>query len=389
MRGSRLLVLADVGGPAFHAGGEATLEANLQRLAATAPQTAVRVLGCDAGAREIAAALIESDALLISGRCRLLGQPVVAIGAAARRRIPVVTGGQTIGLDLSDVEREVLSRALATVAAVGVRDVPSAIVAAELGVPGERIFYQVDDAFGLAGVHPRDAALVRAAATPFMAVTLDATFVGPSLVRIGSQLAAVAREAGLRVVLIPHAGPRDADGAVASLLADQLAGEGVEATLVPLLPATEVVWLTRRAAAVVSSRLHPLVFGLSAGVPCLALHRDASTRSELQGALSHVGMRLWSVPPAEIDAGGLTVKFRELWRHRDALRDVIRVSLPTLKRRDARRWHHVLTRLGIPPTDATAHGPAPVGWPAEAMTLAKAFQARARLTGSDPLSEYR
>ena len=147
----------------------------------------------------------------------LLGEPVEAIAAAARRGIPVVTGGQTIGPELSDVERDALSGALPTVAAVGVRDVPSAILAAELGVPGERIFYQVDDAFGLAGVRPRDAALVRAAATPFVAVTLDATFVGPSLVRIGSQLAAVAREAGLRVVLIPHAGPRDADGAIASL----------------------------------------------------------------------------------------------------------------------------------------------------------------------------
>jgi polysaccharide pyruvyl transferase WcaK-like protein len=295
VRGSRLLVLADVGGPAFHVGGEATLEANLQRLAASSQETAVRVLGW---------------------------------------------------------------------------------------VPGERIFYQVDDAFGLAGVHPRDAVLERAADAPFIAVTLDPSFAAATLARLGAQLAAVAREAGLRVVVIPHVRPRDADGPVALLLADQLAGEGVEAMVVPMLPATEVVWLTQRAGAVVSSRPHPLVFGLAAGVPCLALHRDASTRSELQGALSHVGMRLWSVPVAELEVGGLTVKFRELWRHRDALRDVIRASLPILKRRDARRWHHVLTRLGIPPADVAASGPAPVGWPAEAMTLAKAFQARARL--SDP-----
>jgi polysaccharide pyruvyl transferase WcaK-like protein len=151
--------------------------------------------------------------------------------------------------------------------------------------------------------------------------------------------------------------------------------------VVPVLPATELIWLTRRAAAVVSSRLHPLVFGLAAGVPCLALHRDASARLELQGALSHVGMRLWSVPVAEIDVGGLTVKFRELWRHRDALGDVIRASLGPLERREARRWHHVLTRLGITPANATAPGPAPVGWPAEALTLAMAFQDRARLAG--------
>jgi hypothetical protein len=99
-------------------------------------------------------------------------------------------------------------------------------------------------------------------------------------------------------------------------------------------------------------------------------------------------MRLWSVPVAELETGGLTVKFRELWRHRDALRDVIGASLPALRRREARRWHHVLTRLGIPPADVTAPGSAPVGWPDEAMTLAKAFQTRARLKGSDPLSDY-
>jgi polysaccharide pyruvyl transferase WcaK-like protein len=200
----RLLVLADVG----CAGRDATLEANLQRLAVSAPQVAVRVLG--GGGEDVAAALAESDALLICGGRNLLGEPVQAIAEAARRRIPVVTGGQTIGPELSEAEREALSRALPTVAAVGVRDVPSAIMAGKLGVAGERIFYQVDDAFGLPGVRPRDAALVRAAAAPFVAVTLDAMFVGPCLRRIGSQLAAVARETGLRVMLISQAEPLEA-----------------------------------------------------------------------------------------------------------------------------------------------------------------------------------
>jgi colanic acid/amylovoran biosynthesis protein len=362
----RLLVLADA--------GEATAEANVQQLALSAPQVLVRVLGSGA---PIAAAMAESDGLLIPGGGNLLGEPVAAIAEATRRGIPVVTGGQTIGPELSDGERAALSGVLPGVAAVGVRDVSSAILAGKLGVPGERIFYQVDDAFGLAAARPRDAELVQAAATPFVAVTLDAAFVGPNLVGIASQLAAVAREAGLRVVVIP----KDAEIALASLAADLLSELGAEASMVPPSPAAETVWLTQRADAVVSSRLHPLVFGLAAGIPSLGLYRDAHARTKLQGALSHVGMRLWSVSAQESDEGALAVRFRALWGHREALSETIREALPPLNGREARRWYHLLTRLGITPADPTTPGPAPVDWPSEAMTLAMAFQHRARLGG--------
>jgi polysaccharide pyruvyl transferase WcaK-like protein len=361
----RLLVLADT--------DEAALEANLQRLAETAPHVAVRVV--DRGA-DVATGLTESDALLISGGGNLLGEPIEAIALAARRGIPVATGGQTIGPDLSHAERDALSGVLPAIAAVGVRDVPSAILVGKLGVPSERIFYQVDDAFDLLGVQPRDAELVQAATLPFIAVTLDATFVGPNLVGVASQLAVVARETGLRVVLIPGA----TDGAVAVLTGDLVNEMGAEATAVSVPSAAETVWLAQHAEAVVSSRLHPLVFGLAAGIPSLALYRDAHTRTVLHGALSHVGMRLWSVSAEDSDEGAVAVRFRDLWRHREPLRETVRELLPPLRRREARRWYHLLTRLGITPADTTSPGPAPVDWQAEALTLAVAFQQRSRLS---------
>ena len=69
------------------------------------------------------------------------------------------------------------------------------------------------------------------------------------------------------------------------------------------MPPRRRVWVTQRAALVVSSRYHPLVFATAAAVPCLGLYRDAYTRIKLQGALAHVGMEAWCLSAAAAEEG--------------------------------------------------------------------------------------
>ena len=88
----------------------------------------------------------------------------------------------------------------------------------------------------------------------------------------------------------------------------------------PVLPTEETISLTQRAALVVSSRYHPLVFATAAAIPCLGIHRDAYTRIKLQGALAHVGMEVWSLPASAAGEGELAAALERLWNGREKAR---------------------------------------------------------------------
>ena len=369
-----LLVIADTRSDPFHVGDEAMLAANLDRLARGVVDLEVRVLGYGATRAQISAAVEGACGVLVSGGGNLsaswphlLDQRVWVLREAARRGVPAVLGGQTLGPDLTADQRASLAEALQTAKLVGVRERPSADLARALGVPEDRLVEQVDDAFGLEPVAPASPDVLAAASAPYVAITIDPAFAGDAvragLRSIASQLSAFAAATELAILLVPHTGPLgevgDEDGAIAAALRDWLVRDGIGCALLPVLGCGESVWLARRASLVVSSRYHPLVFATAAGVPCLGLFRDEYTQVKLRGALAWLGMDRWALDAAHAEAGGLGPALRELWSERDAVGAAMHAARPALERRDARRWRHVLARLGLVARGALSPGAGP------------------------------
>jgi polysaccharide pyruvyl transferase WcaK-like protein len=350
-------VLADTGGAEFHVGDEAMLAAAVRRLDAD-----VEVVGRAHGDDELDAAVARADALLVAGGGNLssswpelVAQRVRALRAAAARGIPAALGGQTLGPALNGEQREAVASALAGAALVGVRERPSAALAAELGVPADRIVPQVDDAFLLHGEPPADPALRALAGAPVLAATLDGSFAVPAarveLLRLATQLAATAHELALPVVVQPHLGPLgevgESDGEAGRVVAAVLAGEGVACTVTPVLAPAETVWITQRAALVASSRYHPLVFAGAGAVPALGVHTDEYTRIKLEGALEHVGAEAWVLPRGKAVAGGLAAGLKDLWAQREAVSTGMRERLPAIGRAEDARWARLAGALRL------------------------------------------
>jgi polysaccharide pyruvyl transferase WcaK-like protein len=377
-----LVVVADVGTDPYHVGDEAMLAANLNALRRRDPAVHVTVIGRTSAAiqeKEIAAVLADAGGLFLSGGGNLssswpdlLHQRLLWLREARRRRLPIVTGGQTIGPELSAMERSALAEALSEVEHLGVRELPSAALALQMGLPQGRLHYQCDDSFFLAGLPPTGAEVSACPDDPFLAITLDSAFgaasAGAGLGGLAAQLARIASETGLHLAFLPHVGPLgslgDEDGRVGSALGKLLQAKGVGCTLFPVMPPAETVWLTQRAALVVSSRYHPLVFGTAGAVPCLGLYRDAYTRIKLQGALAHVGQEAWSLPATEAEEGALVGAIRRLWDGRGEARATMVRARARLVLQEERRWLRLLARLGWLPAPQEELETTLLGWPA-------------------------
>lgn len=398
-RSLSVVVIADVGGDTLHVGDEAMLLASIEALrrlepaisftlvAAPAPRLRER-LEVDAvlspwegtlssAPESLLQTLAEADALLISGGGHLssswpglLRQRIIAMREAQRLGKPVLLSSHTLGPELDASERQELAQALRGAAHVGVRDVPSLALALGLNVPLHRLCYQPDDALLLSATPPLE--VPQWVAEPWIAITLDASFgsddARTELRSLAAQLAAIGRESGSRLVFIPHFGPLGAptgpgDGSVGLLLQVLLAEHGTRCELLPVFEPRAVVWLTRRAAAVVSSRYHALVFATAAGVPGLGIWRDAYTRIKLQGALAHFEMAEWTVSSSVAEQGGLVERFGTLWSNRVELRRVMLAQLGSYEIEAELRWARLLAVMrraeAPPPGEAPAGGLSP------------------------------
>jgi polysaccharide pyruvyl transferase WcaK-like protein len=409
-----IVVIADVGEELFHVGDEAMLVANLAQLRRRVPGVRVTVIGTGVQGLEerlgvtalaapqdlepgggalqgpLRASLDDADGLLLSGGGNLssswpvlLRQRIVLLREAVERGVPVATGGQTIGPSLASSDECDLSTVLSAARHVGVRELPSAALALRLGVGLDRLAYQADDAFLLAGKPPVGE---QEPWPSYLLLTLDPSFAAPGaldgLPGLAHQLATLAAEQGLELTFLPHVGPLgsvgDEDGQVGRLLVELLRAEGLGCRLLPVLPAAEAVWVTQRASLVVSSRYHPIVFAIAGGVPCLGIHRDAYTRIKIQGALAHAsagaapdaGLDLaetCALSAEAADGGGLLAAGRRTLRQQQDVRSALARARVVIEAREDDRWTTLLGRLLGTPFEAIPETGTLAGWPASSL----------------------
>jgi hypothetical protein len=90
--------------------------------------------------------------------------------------------------------------------------------------------------------------------------------------------------------------------------------------------------VTGDAALVISTRYHPIVFGLAAGTACIGIYGDEYRRIKLQGALAHARLERWTLTYEEVLGEKLLADALGLWH----LRGDVRRELES--RREI--WHH-------------------------------------------------
>lgn len=390
----RVLVIGDVGGDStFHVGDEAMLECNLALLRRLLPGVVLSVISLEpeATARRYAVealprlgfvnvsadrqielqrinrwleqacnspqtlppalmAVLDSDLVMISGGGNLSSTwpehilERLALARFARLRgIPLLVTGQTLGPNLTDGDAELVGELLCEAAWLGLREAHSAALALRLGVPAERIDYQLDDAIGMPGADCVDLwpAEREGASGPRIALTLhplaEVSSDAPWLDNLASELDCIIEETSARILFIPHAqraGREQGDQAVGEALVRRLRNPQAMVVL-QVRSSAETAWLTRQADVVVSSRYHPLVFASLYGLPCLGLPTDQYTLVKLQGALRHVGAEEHLLALGGDSYAGLAdgvIALSQRSRHSAAEREAIRARLEAKSR---------------------------------------------------------
>jgi len=406
VRPTRLLVVADAGGPSlYHLGDEAMLEANLlafrqligdveftvpsrdpawtsRRYAvnscyfpsipaghsaeswtqtmADAPDRS-RLLADWLG-EELRERLRQSTGLVVSGGGNLCAtwpekilERVALMEYAQELEIPVAIVGQTLGPRLTQGQRSLLAGPLQRSAWVGVREKPSAALAVALGVSAGRLHQHLDDAFFLEPLAVEDerAQDLRRERRPLILVTLDASLSAvegePALSVLASQLDALSEHLGAVLVFVPHVGGPDAGDA----LSDAVAGRALatklrsKLLLLDLWEAREVRWLVEQAAMVVSTRYHPLIFAAAAGVAPLGIYQDEYTRTKLHGALSAAGIEGWCISLDEAKDGAFLPLAMELWSQRSAIANTLARFRAEAAIQEKRRWNEICLALRL------------------------------------------
>ena len=418
-KGRRLLVISDVGGAdSRHIGDEAMLEANLAALRNLIPEVVFTIVsrdpawtgqryGVDAvapfgfsrnpdaaieraamldhllaeavsfehlkngskvGDNPTVAAVAHADGVVVSGGGNLsstwpdlLYERIAALSLARVFGKPSVVLGQTIGPRLRDEERRLLSEALRTARFVGVRELPSALLGQELQVPAGVLWYQSDDALFLE-TEGRPVSFANPGSGHRIAVTIDPQVRAADAALFDamvSQLRELSQKTSAVLILIPHVFGNESanvpsDWTEAQLLAERL---GLSRTVIAAeLDARQAKQITVAADLVISSRYHPLVFGLSAGVPSLGIFGDEYCRIKLTGALAHANLDRWIVTYDDLRCGSLLSNTLELWQRRAEVRGQLEMHRITWRAEYEARWSRISQALdsstSLPTPDA-------------------------------------
>lgn len=230
---------------------------------------------------------------------------------------PLIVTSQTVGPNLSGEMREAVSEIVEYASLVGCRDYTSVGLVRSLVDDRCKVFRQVDDASMLIPTleDEREAQRVLAEFSddgPF-AIGAFTSHVGTTdfdkpqymeaLTRVCSE---VSVRANVNVLLTSHVGSFNEENA----RDDQLVHSSVEkestarpgrVRALPMLKAGTVIALTRHATVSFSTRYHPAVFAMAAGVPHVGLIQSYYSSVKVRGALSNYGLSRCGIPFIDTD----------------------------------------------------------------------------------------
>ncbi|MGA1811482.1 polysaccharide pyruvyl transferase family protein [Frondihabitans sp. 4ASC-45] len=307
---------------------------------------------------------------------------------------PFVVSGQTIGPELTGDDRDLVARLLDSAKLVGLRETASLALVHELGVTGDRVTGTIDDASFLgaegagssaspassdaddAGVEP-----VR----PYCAVTLAAHVGGLDRDAFAEGMAKlldrVAEEAGLEIVFFAHfaalgggvadpagsassgsvfsgsasSGPASSDSASsgsAPEAGDSLVHRRVidrmtqPSRIEPTTDSIAAARFARGASLAVSSRYHPAIFAVSAGVPTVGIAVDDYTTVKLTGALGNFG-QTGVLTASDVIDGSAVAGVLDVWSSADGIRSAWESRVAEIRAASDAWWDRVARALGL------------------------------------------
>ncbi|MBG6056181.1 polysaccharide pyruvyl transferase WcaK-like protein [Salinibacterium sp. CAN_S4] len=327
-------------------GSRADREDRLSRVVAAVSSPAA--LDPDDPAHAVIAAIRDSDGLAIAGGGNMstlwphhiferaaLGRIAVALDK------PVVISGQTIGPELDDADSALVRDLLASAEVVGLREPSSFALCERWGLTN--LTQTIDDASFLVSAE------VPASST-YCLVSV-ASHVGDSsrpevVAALAVLLDSVAEKTGLEIVFFAHFGPLDGPSRGDAVMHDAvIAAMSSPARIVPPVDSTTGASLARGAAMVVSSRYHPVVFAVPAGVPTIGIPVDDYTGVKLRGALGNFGQD-GLLPVDELLAGNGAALVARLWADRDVIRSGAATLAPTARAASSAWWDRIAATFG-------------------------------------------
>ncbi|MDY0945302.1 polysaccharide pyruvyl transferase family protein [Frigoribacterium sp. CFBP9039] len=272
---------------------------------------------------------------------------------ARRAGKPYVVTGQTIGPVLDGDDRALVAELLSGAELVGLRERASFELVRTLGVPESRLTATIDDAsfVGVAtdAAAPAAGTAAAAPAAPYCAVSLsahvgaaDRTLFAEAVARL---LDRVVDETGLEVVFLAHWASLRADERGDSLLHRAVIDRMMRpARVEPTTDTPAAARFAREAALHLTSRYHPAVFAVAAGVPTVGIAVDDYTTVKLTGALANFGQS--SVVSAEqVLAGSADRIVLDAWGARDAVRTAWEARVDSARTASAAWWDRVAAAL--------------------------------------------
>lgn len=256
--------------------------------------------------------------------------------------IPLVITGQSFGPVLTDFDTGILREVLNSAQVVSAREYGSHRWATEQGLD---VHAGIDDA---SFYYMQERTLPNTVVDNLPEKYICATFNGlepHDIERVAQELDAAYTTFQIPTVFLPHMGnpgKNDGDVALHQHIADAMSSP---ATVLPILHVDQAAKVHREAYAGFSTRYHPAVFSLAAGIPFVGVLPDAFTDQRVRGAMAHFGAEDFALPLALLHTGAVGKALTCVLEHRDALSEQLENRANELREFSENFWDAIARTL--------------------------------------------